>query len=251
MGSTAHGRTELANGVPIHFEIYGAGEPLLLRHGFTGTGQDWMPSAEAWGPGFQLIVPDLRGHGRSGILAGPFRHRDAAADMLALFDRLALNSCRGVGVSGGGNALLHMAVLQPERVNAMVLVSATPYFPDQARAFMRQYRDSLTAGQREALVRRHPGGESQVDALLAAASAFAASYDDMNLTASDLSRIRARTLIVQGDRDPLYPIELSVEMAKAIPQSSLWIVEGGGHGPVAGSRWPEFVTRSREFLAAS
>jgi len=63
-----------------------------------------------------------------------------------------------------------------------------------------------------------------------------------------LSTIRARTLIVQGDRDPLYPVELAVEMAKAIPQSSLWIVPNGGHGPVIGERWPEFLKTAAAFL---
>jgi pimeloyl-ACP methyl ester carboxylesterase len=63
-----------------------------------------------------------------------------------------------------------------------------------------------------------------------------------------LSTIQARTLIVQGDRDPLYPVELSVEMAKAIPQSSLWIIPNAGHGPVIGERWPGFIKAAASFL---
>ena len=87
-----------------------------------------------------------------------------------------------------------------------------------------------------------------MDALLSSAAAFAASYDDLNFTPPLLSTIRARTLIVQGDRDPLYPVELSVEMARAIPHSELWIVPGGGHGPVLGARWGEFLKAALEFL---
>ena len=64
-----------------------------------------------------------------------------------------------------------------------------------------------------------------------------------------LASIQARTLIVQGDRDPLYPVELSVEMAKAIPLSSLWIIPNAGHGPVLGERWPEFLKIASGFLA--
>lgn len=60
----------------------------------------------------------------------------------------------------------------------------------------------------------------------------------MNFTPPYLSAIQARTLIVQGDRDPLYPVELSIEMAKAIPHSALWIVPNSGHGPVLGEQWP-------------
>jgi pimeloyl-ACP methyl ester carboxylesterase len=70
----------------------------------------------------------------------------------------------------------------------------------------------------------------------------------MNFTPPCLSAIQARTLVVQGDRDPLYPVELSVEMAKAIPQSSLWIVPNSGHGAVLGKTWPEFLKVAAKFL---
>jgi len=70
----------------------------------------------------------------------------------------------------------------------------------------------------------------------------------MSFTPPQLATIRARTLIVQGDRDPLYPVELSVEMARAIPDSSLWIVPNGGHGPVFGERWPEFLKTAFAFF---
>jgi pimeloyl-ACP methyl ester carboxylesterase len=242
------GRVEMLNGVQIYFEVHGTGEPLLLLHGFSGSSQDWKSLPTDLGTGFQLIAPDLRGHGRSSVLARPFRHQDAAADMLALLDHLEIIACKGLGVSGGGNVLLHMAAKEPERVKAMVLVSATPYFPAQARAIMRQYPDSLPEAQWEFLRRRHPGGDPQIKAILASTRAFADSYDDMNFTPPYLSTIQARTLIVQGDRDPLYPVEISVEMAKAIPRSSLWVVPNSGHGPVIGDRWPEFLQTAAAFL---
>jgi len=70
----------------------------------------------------------------------------------------------------------------------------------------------------------------------------------MNFTPPYLSTIQARTLIVQGDRDPLYPVEISVEMARAIRQSSLWIIPNGGHGPVIGDGWPAFLKTAAAFL---
>jgi pimeloyl-ACP methyl ester carboxylesterase len=176
-----------------------------------------MPSRDDWGAQFQLIVPDFRGHGRSGILTKHFRHEEAATDILALLDHLSISGCKGVGVSGGGNVLLHIATRQPDRIKAMVIVSATSYFPAQARPFMIQYADTLTEQQWEYLRRRHAGGDEQVRALLESAKSFATSYDDMNFTSPYLSTIKAWTLIVQGDRDPLYPVEISFEMARAIP----------------------------------
>ena len=242
------GRIETLNGVQLYFEVHGTGEPLLLLHGFSGSSQDWVTSITELGAEYQLIMPDQRGHGRSSILAKPFRHQEAAGDMLALLDHLKVSTCKGLGVSGGGNVLLHMATMEPERIKAMVLVSATPYFPARARLLMRQYAKSLPEEQWEILRRRHPGGDEQIRLLLASTDAFTESYDDMSFTPPHLSTIRARTLIVQGDRDPLYPVEMSVEMAKAIPQSSLWIVPNSGHGPVIGERWPEFLKTAVAFL---
>jgi pimeloyl-ACP methyl ester carboxylesterase len=242
------GRIEMLNGQQLYFEIQGTGEPLLLLHGFSGSSQDWIPSVSQWGTKFQPILPDLRGHGRSGILSQPFRHEHAAADMFALLDHLRVRTCKGVGISAGGNVLLHMATKQPERVTAMVLVSAAPYFPAQARSIMAQYPDDLPEEQWEVLRRRHPGGDEQIKAILASTKSFATSYDDLNFTPPLLSSIQARTFIIQGDRDPLYPVELSVEMFKAIPNSCLWIVPNAGHGPIIGARWSEFIQTASAFL---
>lgn len=234
----------------LHFESHGPEThgTLVLLHGFSGSSHDWAPLVADWSTDFRLIVPDLRGHGRSGALDGPFRFDQAAADVFELLDQLGIGAFQGLGVSGGGNVLLHLATQQPERVSAMVLVSATPYFPPQARAIMRQYAAGLTDADMQTLRRRHPGGDAQIQALLASTTAFADSYDDLNFTPAILSTIQARTLIVQGDRDPLYPLDLSVEMARAIPQSSLWVVPGGGHGPIGGDRWPDFVKTAGAFL---
>ncbi len=247
--SPSPGRVETLNGTSIYFEVHGAGEPILLLHGFTGSSEDWASVAADWGKSVRVIVPDLRGHGRSALLNGPFRHDEGAADMLALLDYLGVRTVRAVGMSGGGNILLHIATKYPDRVKAMVLVSATPYFPPQARAIMQRYPDTLSDEQLNILRRRHPGGDAQIRGLMNAARAFAGSYDDLNFTPPLLSRIQARTLIVQGDRDPLYPVELSVEMARAIPQSALWIVPNTGHGPVIGDHWAEFLKVAAAFLA--
>ena len=143
-------------------------------------------------------------------------------------------------MSGGGNVLLHVATMQPDRVRAMVLVSATSHFPDQARAIMRNYTfDLLPREEQEKMRRRHPGGQAQIDTIFAQARAFADSYDDLNFAAQDLAKITAR---------PFYPLQISVDMATAIPQATLYIVRGGGHGPIGGERWPDFVKTASAFL---
>jgi pimeloyl-ACP methyl ester carboxylesterase len=74
------------------------------------------------------------------------------------------------------------------------------------------------------------------------------SYEDVNFTPPHLATIQARTLIVHGDRDPLYPVGLAVEMYAAIPRSYLWVVPNGGHGPIFGDRAPGFRENALAFL---
>ena len=235
--------------VQLYCEEHGSGEPLALLHGFAGAGSDWANLAPEWAADFRVIVPDMRGHGRSPNPLPAFRHDGAVEDILALPDHLGVGTFKGLGVSAAANVLLHIAARYPERVKALVLVSATTHFPEQARRIMRSYSiDLLPEIEKEKMRHRHPGGEAQIDRLFAQARAFADSYDDLNFTAQDLARITARTLIVQGDSDPFYPLQISHEMASAIPNAELWIVQGGGHGPIGGERWPEFVRRAGAFL---
>ncbi|MFT3776112.1 MAG: alpha/beta hydrolase [Minicystis sp.] len=73
----------------------------------------------------------------------------------------------------------------------------------------------------------------------------------MNFTPPLLSTIRARTLIVSGDRDPFYPVELAVQMYRAIPRAALWVIPNDGHGPIYGKWRESFERATLEFLDAS
>lgn len=61
----AGGRTVRVNDIELYYEDRGTGEPLVLLHGFGGCGQHWQPFAARLAEHFRLIIPDLRGHGRS------------------------------------------------------------------------------------------------------------------------------------------------------------------------------------------
>jgi pimeloyl-ACP methyl ester carboxylesterase len=62
----------------------------------------------------------------------------------------------------------------------------------------------------------------------AAQAKIGKTYDDVNFTPPLLGTITARTLIVFGDIDPLYPNRLAFELREAIPRSALWVVPGVG-----------------------
>ncbi len=237
------------NGLDLFYRDNGSGEPLLLLHGFTGSGDDWQHVFPQPIDGRRVIAPDLRGHGRSTNPGDTFRFADVARDVFALLDTLGIDRVRAIGMSAGANTLLHMATQHPSRVPAMVHVSGTPRFPDQARTIMRTMTAETRSEVEWAEMRgRHHHGDDQIRALWKHARGFADDRDDMNFTAATLSRITARTLIVHGDRDPLYPVELAVELLRGIPNAALWVVPNGGHGPIFGEQAAPFVATATAFL---
>jgi pimeloyl-ACP methyl ester carboxylesterase len=234
----------------MYYEREGSGEPLLLLHGGTGCHDDWIYAGrDEFVREYSVIAPDSRGHGATSNPA-TITHRQCAVDTLALLDHLGISKCRAIGVSMGGNILLHMATMQPDRIDAMIVVSATMYFPDQARAIMRRVPlpDQQPSQEWERMRRSHKRGDQQIVDLWNWIRSLQDSYDDMNFTPALLSKIGARTLIVYGDRDPLYPVEMGLELYRNIPQSSLWVVPNGSHGPIFGDAAPQFVRTALKFF---
>jgi pimeloyl-ACP methyl ester carboxylesterase len=240
--------------IEIYYETEGSGESLLLLHGGTGCHSNWaLAGRDQFAREYALVLPDARGHGRTTNPQKTITHRQCALDTLALLDHLGVGTCRAIGLSMGANTLLHMATLEPERIEAMVLVSATMYFPEQARAIMRAIPPAAeqTPEAWEAMRKSHKLGDEQIAALWDWTRGLKDSYDDMNFTPPSLSRIKARTLIVYGDRDPLYPVEIAITMYRAIPHSELWVVPGGGHDPVFFDASKRFAETALSFLRAS
>jgi pimeloyl-ACP methyl ester carboxylesterase len=240
------------NGIELSWEVTGDGEPLLWLHGAMGSGPDWRYIFDEPPAGYRVIAPDLRGHGGSTNPDGTFTFKQAAADVLALLRHLELSKVKAIGLSGGGITLLHMATADPDAIAAMVVVSAPPYFPAEARGFMKQFSpETVGAAEMARMRERHPRGDSQIEQLFAMARGFADSYDDVSFTQPHLSTIDAETLIVFGDRDPLYPVSLAFELYRAIPKAYLWVVPNGGHGPVFGESAPQFASTVMRFLSGS
>lgn len=121
------GQNMMLNGMQMYYVLHGEGEPLLLLHGYTGSSNDWRVFFQDIAGEYRLVIPDLRGHGGSTNPLSEFTFRQAALDVFALLDSLGIERFKAIGLSGGGNTLLHMATQQPERVEAMVVVSAADY----------------------------------------------------------------------------------------------------------------------------
>ena len=196
-----------------------------------------------------MIVPDFRGHGRSTNPSNEFTHKQAALDVFALLDHLAVNEFTAMGISSGGMTLLHMATMQPSRVEAMVLIGATSYFPEEDRALKRAVDPDAQPEEEWARMRQvHVLGDDQIRALWTQFRDLGDNYDDVNFTAPYLSTITARTLLVHGDRDEFFPVSIPVGAYEAIPKSYLWIVPNGGHVPIFDTNTDYFTTTALSFL---
>lgn len=246
--TTAPGHTVQINNMEIYYEEYGAGKPLLLLHGFGGCSQNWHPFTAKLAEHYRLIVVDMRGHGYSTNPDNTFTHREAANDVFLLLEKLGIEHFSAMGMSSGGMVLLHMATSQPKRIDSMVVISTTTHFPDQARAIMRRASFNTMPKDVQEMYREcaKRGGE-QIHQLITQFNALHKSYDDMNFTAQSLSTITARTLVVHGDRDNFFPVEIPVSIYRSIPNAALWIIPGGDHVPIYNSTVP-FTTTALQFL---
>jgi pimeloyl-ACP methyl ester carboxylesterase len=244
----------LDDGTMLHIDERGAGEPLVLLHGLTGTGADWAHvfDLDALARSYRVIAPDARGHGRSTNPGGGFTFARCAQDVLAILDHLGVASARAIGLSLGAKTLLHVATRAPGRVSAMVIVSAAPRFPHGTRALFRAAAAADHSPEEWTAMRaQHAHGDDAIAALWRLPARFAEDETDMQFGAERLATISAKTLVVFGDRDPLYPVELGVELFRGIAGAALYVVPGGGHGPIFGEERPAFVQRALAHLGAS
>ena len=82
----------------IAYQVLGSGSPVVLLHPFPVHHEFWLPAAQALTSRYQLILPDLRGHGESGAGEGPATMEKHAADIARILDH-AGNRARAVGGS--------------------------------------------------------------------------------------------------------------------------------------------------------
>ena len=216
----------------------GDGTPLVLIHPGWGDSAIWGPLLAALGAGYRVIRYDSRGFGRSPAPAAPYTQ---LGDLTAVLDSLGVARAVLVGHSGGGGPAIGLALAQPERVQALVLVAPgvqdypwpgdDPYFSEFGRLF--------TAGDRDGLVRlglrtwaaagSDPAARAQIG------SAVTAFFRQGDFERPDppvyarLGEIGVPSVLVIGDRE--YPVvrECGDRLAAAIPGCGVIVIPGADH----------------------
>ena len=232
-------------GVELHYEVHGEGDPILLVHGFPLSGALWDGVVERLADRWRLIVPDLRGHGRSEASAETTMRR-YADDLVAVLD--AAGEKRPVvlvGLSMGGYVAFEFYRRHPERVRALVLANtrATRDAPevlrgrhDSAERALREGSAAVSEGMvdrlfapttppelrerwREIMAATPPAG------VAAALRAMAERTDSRRL----LKRVGVPVLVIVGSDDVITPANEARAMAEAAKWGRIRMISRAGH----------------------
>jgi pimeloyl-ACP methyl ester carboxylesterase len=222
------------DGVKLYYEVHGTGPPLLLTHGYSASSRMWAGQIEMLAKDFQVILWDLRGHGRSDYPAAMEAYSEAAAlaDMGALLDVVAAPSAVIGGLSLGGYLSLAFHRAHPERTRALLIIDTGPgYRSPEAREAWNQ--DALKTAARfearglEALRPRSAQAEHRDASGLALAARTLLRQRDAQVIDS-LPGITIPTLIVVGADDKAFLAPANY-MAAKIPGARLQTIPNAGH----------------------
>ncbi|WP_408007334.1 2-succinyl-6-hydroxy-2,4-cyclohexadiene-1-carboxylate synthase [Pseudalkalibacillus sp. A8] len=139
------------HGIRYHVEKYGEGKPLLLLHGFTGSGADWVPFKRNWMDDFQLIMVDLIGHGKTDHIekVEKYSMEQTAKAIAYILTELKIESAYVLGYSLGGRVALTFAMIYPERVKHLLLESSSPGLRTAEERLARKENDERLADRIE------------------------------------------------------------------------------------------------------
>jgi len=238
-----------SDGARIHYEVHGAGAPVLLIMGLGSNAYGWHRAIQWLAPHYEVIAFDNRGTGRSDVPDGAYSIAQMAADAAAVLDAVGHASAHVVGASLGGMIAQRFALTFPERLRTLVLVCTTPGGQHAVRAgddvlgalvqggddpstvyrrnawflYSETTRTAFPERIEEDLVYRNK--IPTVPACYLGQLQAAMGHD----TWEELPALTVPTLVVHGDADVLIPTENGRLLAQRIAGAELVIIAGAGH----------------------
>ncbi|RZQ65836.1 alpha/beta fold hydrolase [Amycolatopsis suaedae] len=253
--------------ITVEYTDEGAGTPLVLVHGHPFDRSMWQPQVDRFaGDGLRVIVPDLRGYGGTTVVPGTTPLDTFAGDLRELLDRLGVDRIVLGGLSMGGQIVMEFHRLYPERLRGLILADTTA--AAETPAGRRARRDMAERLLREGLgpyadevlpkmvaphnIERLPEVAAHVlDMMRATSPEGAAAALRGRAERPDyvgmLAGVRVPALVVVGSEDEYTPIADAELMHRAIPGSTLAVVDGAAHLPNL-ERRAEFDTALARFL---
>lgn len=113
------------NGLQMYYQVYGEGRPLLLLHGaYMTIEMNWTAALPELTRNRRVIAVELQGHGRTADTERPLSYDSLASDVAALIGYLELDSVDMLGYSFGGTVAVHVAVLYPQLLRSLIVLSS-------------------------------------------------------------------------------------------------------------------------------
>jgi 3-oxoadipate enol-lactonase len=255
------------NGIRIYYEESGNGFPLLILLPLGCTINHLKNWVDEFSGRHRIIVADLRGGGRSQVTPGPYTMKLLAEDAAALLDYLQIEKSHVAGMSLGGHIAQELALLRPDLVDRLVLVLTAARSNKRTQERLKLWRELKAGGHDELFAREvflwiynnwfYETNKEYQDwinesinskdytrdgyiALLDAAIGFDALERVKN--------IKNRTLCFGGEDDICFNREQVLEMATAIPEARLEMLDCAH--VLMGDSFERFVESTREFLSA-
>lgn len=229
---------------PLQHLRTGAGDTLVLVHGYLGGSRQWAAEIEALHPHFDVIAIDLPGYGQCSHLSAPSEIAGHAGAVLAHLDGLGVERFHLLGHSMGGMVVQEMVSQAPHRVDRLVLYATGPQgsipgrFETLARSRERLAQDGVerTARRISAVWLRDQEASPAYEALAALACQASEQAALAGLWAMEgwdgrdrLAAVQQPTLVVWGDRDRSYGWAQIEALWRGIPKASLAVLPDCSH----------------------
>lgn len=253
--------------IVTYYEEAGSGDPLILIMGFSGDLQGWAFQVPALSKQARVITFDNRGAGRTSAPDRPYTIAGMAEDVAALMDRLGIAKANVLGFSMGGYIAQSLALVHPEKVDKLILLSTAPGVDGYGRAVVKSFMDVRRSNlSREQFVRFMAPWLYSPDLLddterldrsvLNSVNNPYAQQDHAFLRQAEAilgwdiegrhGEIKQQTLVLCGNDDILVPPRNSERLAKLLPNATLKVLDGGHVGMI---EYPnEYNTAFTEFL---
>lgn len=243
------------DGLDFWADVEGKGPPVVLLHGFTGSRTTWYDLVALAAKEFTTIAIDHIGHGRSASPAEvePYRMERAVDSLVGVVRQLGHERAIWVGYSLGGRTALQVTCRHPEAVAALVTEGASAGLATEAERLARieaderlaqmaerdleafvdhwasiplwdSQKQTLSEPQRAALKQQRMAQR----AIGLANSLRGMGTGSQTWLGAQLAQIGVPVLLTAGRLDTKY-VQAAEEMARAIPDARVRIIEGGGH----------------------
>lgn len=223
------------DGSQIHYEHRQnrRGETLVLLHGLLGSvkGQ-WIDFADFLSESHNLLMIDLRNHGRSSNKDTRLKLSTMAEDIIGLVKHLGLTDVHLSGYSLGGNVGLLAAVQEPSLFASVNLISTKYYWKDEEAKRMQQQVDPDTIGAKAPtyatqLAQEHGAANWRG---LARHTADIIGYMCANpLSPEQLGKLSCPIMVTVGDRDNLISLPEAYKLSRQLPNAGLLVLPNTGH----------------------